>query len=107
MPLTFLLEALREFVPQVDLLGIQPELVAFGYPMSKNGEAGRALTMRSSLVMLPASSCGTLKSTRIRTRFALTSISATVFLAIADIPSDLRFMIYHLRCERPFTNRNS
>ena len=35
LPLTFLLEALREFVPQVDLLGIQPELVAFGYPMSK------------------------------------------------------------------------
>lgn len=34
LPLTFLIESLREFVPQVDLLGIQPEMVAFGYPMS-------------------------------------------------------------------------
>jgi hydrogenase 3 maturation protease len=36
LPLTFLIEALREFVPQVDLLGIQPEIVAFGYPMSES-----------------------------------------------------------------------
>ena len=34
LPLTFLIEALREFVPQVNLLGIQPEVVAFGYPMT-------------------------------------------------------------------------
>ena len=34
LPLTFLIEALREFVPQVDLLGIQPHTIAFGYPMS-------------------------------------------------------------------------
>lgn len=34
LPLTYLIEALREFVPQVDLLGIQPEVVAFGYPIS-------------------------------------------------------------------------
>ncbi len=34
LPLTFLIEALQEFVPQVDLLGIQPQTVAFGYPMS-------------------------------------------------------------------------
>jgi hydrogenase 3 maturation protease len=34
LPLTFLIEALREFVPQVDLLGIQPYTIAFGYPMS-------------------------------------------------------------------------
>jgi hydrogenase 3 maturation protease len=34
LPLTFLIEALREFVPQVDLLGIQPHTVAFGYPIS-------------------------------------------------------------------------
>lgn len=34
LPLTFLLESLRTFVPQVQLLGIQPETVAFGYPMS-------------------------------------------------------------------------
>jgi hydrogenase 3 maturation protease len=34
LPLTFLIESLREFVPQVELLGIQPHVVAFGYPMS-------------------------------------------------------------------------
>jgi hydrogenase 3 maturation protease len=34
LPLSYLMQALREFVPKVDLLGIQPELVAFGYPMS-------------------------------------------------------------------------
>ena len=34
LPLTFLIESLREFVPQVELLGIQPQVVAFGYPMS-------------------------------------------------------------------------
>jgi hydrogenase 3 maturation protease len=35
LPLTFLVQALREFVPRVDLLGIQPEVVAFGYPISE------------------------------------------------------------------------
>jgi hydrogenase 3 maturation protease len=34
LPLTFVIEALRDFVPTVDLLGIQPGTVAFGYPMS-------------------------------------------------------------------------
>jgi hydrogenase 3 maturation protease len=34
LPLTYLIEALREFIPQVELLGIQPEIVAFGFPMS-------------------------------------------------------------------------
>jgi hydrogenase 3 maturation protease len=34
LPLTFLIESLREFVPQVELLGIQPHVVAFGYPIS-------------------------------------------------------------------------
>ena len=34
LPLTFLIESLREFVAQVDFVGIQPEVVAFGYPMS-------------------------------------------------------------------------
>lgn len=34
LPLTFFIEALREFVPQVDLLGIQPSLVAFGAPVA-------------------------------------------------------------------------
>ncbi len=34
LPLTYLIEALREFVPNVSLLGIQPEVVAFGFPMS-------------------------------------------------------------------------
>ena len=35
LPLTFLIESLREFVPQVDLLGIQPTIVAFGFPMTE------------------------------------------------------------------------
>lgn len=34
LPLTFLIEALREFVSQVEFLGIQPDVVAFGFPMS-------------------------------------------------------------------------
>ncbi len=34
LPLTFLVEALREFVPQVELLGVQPDIIAFGYPLS-------------------------------------------------------------------------
>ena len=34
LPLTYLMQALREFVPKVDLLGIQPDVVAFGYPVS-------------------------------------------------------------------------
>jgi hydrogenase 3 maturation protease len=34
LPLTFLVEALKGFVPRVEILGIQPELVAFGAPMS-------------------------------------------------------------------------
>jgi hydrogenase 3 maturation protease len=36
LPLTFLIEALREFVPKVELLGIQPEIVAFGFPISES-----------------------------------------------------------------------
>jgi hydrogenase 3 maturation protease len=35
LPLTFLIESLRAFVPQVELLGVQPGTVAFGYPMSQ------------------------------------------------------------------------
>ena len=34
LPLSYLVEALREFVPKVEMLGIQPEVVAFGYPLS-------------------------------------------------------------------------
>ena len=34
LPLSYLLQSLREFVPSVELLGIQPEVVAFGYPVS-------------------------------------------------------------------------
>ena len=34
LPLTFLIEALREFVPRVELLGIQPNILAFGFPIS-------------------------------------------------------------------------
>jgi hydrogenase 3 maturation protease len=35
LPLTFLIESLREFVPHVELLGIQPGIIAFGFPMSE------------------------------------------------------------------------
>jgi hydrogenase 3 maturation protease len=38
LPLSFLAQALREFVPRVDLLGIQPQVVAFGYPVSAEVE---------------------------------------------------------------------
>jgi hydrogenase 3 maturation protease len=34
LPLSYLAQSLREFVPQVALLGIQPQVVAFGYPVS-------------------------------------------------------------------------
>ena len=34
LPLSYLMQSLREFVPQVNMVGIQPEMVAFGYPMS-------------------------------------------------------------------------
>jgi len=34
LPLSYTIQSLREFVPQVDLLGIQPQVVAFGYPVS-------------------------------------------------------------------------
>jgi hydrogenase 3 maturation protease len=34
LPLSYLLEAIREFVPSVEFIGIQPEVVAFGYPVS-------------------------------------------------------------------------
>ncbi len=34
LPISYLLESVQEFVPVVDFLGIQPEMVAFGYPVS-------------------------------------------------------------------------
>jgi hydrogenase 3 maturation protease len=34
LPLCFLVEALMEFTPRVEMLGIQPGVVAFGMPMS-------------------------------------------------------------------------
>jgi len=34
LPLSYLAESLREFVPLVRLLGIQPRVVSFGYPLS-------------------------------------------------------------------------
>jgi hydrogenase 3 maturation protease len=34
LPLTYLMEAIQEFVSRVELIGIQPEVVAFGYPLS-------------------------------------------------------------------------
>jgi hydrogenase 3 maturation protease len=36
LPLTYLKQSIQEFVPKVDLLGIQPDIVAFGYPISAN-----------------------------------------------------------------------
>ena len=39
LPLSFLMEALEEFVPRVELIGIQPEAVAFGVPMSAQVQA--------------------------------------------------------------------
>lgn len=33
LPLTYLMLSLREFVPKVELLGVQPRVVAFGYPV--------------------------------------------------------------------------
>jgi hydrogenase 3 maturation protease len=40
LPLSYIMDAIREFVPQVDLLGIQPETVAFGCPVSPEVQAG-------------------------------------------------------------------
>lgn len=34
LPLTFLMQQLREDVPQITFIGIQPDVVAFYYPMS-------------------------------------------------------------------------
>jgi hydrogenase 3 maturation protease len=34
LPLSYLVQSLEEFVPKVELLGIQPHTVAFGYPLS-------------------------------------------------------------------------
>jgi hydrogenase 3 maturation protease len=34
MPLSYLIQSLEEFVAKVEMIGIQPEVVAFGYPIS-------------------------------------------------------------------------
>ncbi len=34
LPLRFLMDSIGEFVPSVELLGIQPEIVSFGLPVS-------------------------------------------------------------------------
>ncbi len=34
LPLNYLMESLGEFVPRVEMIGIQPEIVAFGWPVS-------------------------------------------------------------------------
>lgn len=49
LPLSFLIERLRETIPEVLFLGVQPDVVAFGFPM---GEAVRqAVTeLHASLV---------------------------------------------------------
>jgi len=43
LPLTFLIEALRDFAADVQLLAIQPSLVAFGFPMSPEVSGAVAL----------------------------------------------------------------
>jgi hydrogenase 3 maturation protease len=35
LPLSYLMDAIGEFVPRVELLGIQPGAVAFGYPVTR------------------------------------------------------------------------
>ena len=47
---------------------------------------GNASSMRRSSVMAPSSSIGTLKSTRISTRFEATSICSIVFFAMQAVP---------------------
>jgi hydrogenase 3 maturation protease len=34
LPLSYLIQSLRESTPKVELLGIQPQIVAFGFPVS-------------------------------------------------------------------------
>ncbi len=34
LPLSYLMQAIGEFVPRVEMIGIQPATVAFGYPVS-------------------------------------------------------------------------
>jgi hydrogenase 3 maturation protease len=36
LPLSYLIHSIREFVPSVDLVGVQPKVIAFGYPISEN-----------------------------------------------------------------------
>ncbi len=40
LPLSYLMQSLGEFVPKVQCLGIQPRLVAFGYPISPEVRQG-------------------------------------------------------------------
>ena len=40
LPLSYLMQAIAEFVPCVDMIGIQPGTVAFGVPVSKQIEQG-------------------------------------------------------------------
>jgi hydrogenase 3 maturation protease len=36
LPLSYVVDSIREFVPRVDFIGIQPAIVAFGYPISQS-----------------------------------------------------------------------
>ena len=40
LPLSFLMHSLSEFVPCVQMMGIQPGTVAFGFPLSAQVQAG-------------------------------------------------------------------
>jgi hydrogenase 3 maturation protease len=33
LPLSYLMQSLQEFVPKVEMLGIQPQMIAFGFPV--------------------------------------------------------------------------
>lgn len=49
LPLSFLIEALHEYSPQITLIGIQPETVAFGYPISYAVSEGVEMIYKSIL----------------------------------------------------------
>ena len=47
LPLTFLIDMIREVSPQLTFIGIQPEIIAFGYPISARvTQATRTLYQR-------------------------------------------------------------
>jgi hydrogenase 3 maturation protease len=47
LPLTYLMQSLGEFVQNVEMIGIQPDVVAFGYPLSASVEQAVAVVYES------------------------------------------------------------